>query len=458
MAADDISDAKISEAVSDQLFSDEATPSHLIDVVTLDGVVTLTGSVDNVLARRRATDVAEAVKGVRSVVNRVTVNPVYRTDAQIKNDIVAALVADPAADSYELDVQVDDGTVRLTGTVESWQEKRTAELVALGVMGVKDVDNDVVIKYRKKRSDFEIEKDVEARLKYDTLLDDRMLDVDVRNGEVKLSGSVASAAERRLAERDSWVAGVSSVDSDGVDIRWWARDDMTRSGKYVHRTDEEIEEAVEDALFMDPRVFSFGVSADAVRGRVTLSGVVDNLAASKAAEQDARNTLGVYDVNNRIRVRPEALPDNEVLATRVRDAITRDPYVSRFDVSVTAVNGKVYLDGEVNNSFERRQAGAIASRVKGVVIVDNNLDYEHTWSWKPDWEIRQDVEGELFWSPYVDSDEVTVDVINGIVTLTGQVDSYKEKSAAEENAFEGGAKDVRNHLSVSYDPYYSYLR
>jgi osmotically-inducible protein OsmY len=126
-------------------------------------------------------------------------------------------------------------------------------------------------------------------------------------------------------------------------------------------------------------------------------------------------------------------------------------------VGVSALNGKVYLDGRVNTSFERHRAEDVASRVKGVVVVENNLDYEHVWTWKPDWEIRDDVQSQLFWSPFVDFEDITVTVEDGIVTLTGQVDSFQEKYDAEENAFEGGAKDVRNHVSVKYRPTYSYL-
>jgi osmotically-inducible protein OsmY len=44
----------------------------------------------------------------------------------------------------------------------------------------------------------------------------------------------------------------------------------------------------------------------------------------------------------------------------------------------------------------------------------------------------------LWWSPFVDSDDVNVTVDDGVVTLTGAVDSWSEYNAAANNAYEGG--------------------
>jgi hypothetical protein len=86
--------------------------------------------------------------------------------------------------------------------------------------------------------------------------------------------------------------------------------------------------------------------------------------------------------------------------------------------------------------------------------VINNIEYEHPWVWKPDRQIHQDIKDQLWWSPFVDKNDVTVTVTNGIVTLTGTVDTMSERQSAEHNAFEGGAKEVVNNLQVDH-PYSS---
>lgn len=68
-----IEDEDITLAVERKLFSNPSVPSHYIDVNTDEGIVTLLGPVDNTLARGRATEIAETIKGVRSVVNTITV-------------------------------------------------------------------------------------------------------------------------------------------------------------------------------------------------------------------------------------------------------------------------------------------------------------------------------------------------------------------------------------------------
>jgi len=55
---------------------------------------------------------------------------------------------------------------------------------------------------------------------------------------------------------------------------------------------------------------------------------------------------------------------------------------------------------------------------------------------------------EFFWSPFVDGDNITVSVENGIATLTGAVDTKSDRSMAEANAYEGGASQVINKLQV----------
>ncbi len=128
----------------------------------------------------------------------------------------------------------------------------------------------------------------------------------------------------------------------------------------------------------------------------------------------------------------------------------------------------------MDNWFERGAADNVTASVKGVRSIDNNLlvanssehlsydPYVDDWSihefpWyqpsqptirRSDAAIARDVRDELWWSPFVDHDDVTVSVSDGVATLSGQVDSYAESRAAIENAFEGGAAGVINELRI----------
>ena len=455
-----ISNKKINRAVESEFWGDKAVDANLIDIKTRQGVVTLTGTVNNILAKERAERIAEVIVGVRAVINRINVKPgVSRSDAELAKAVEAALLNDPAADSYEIMPKAKNGVVTLSGTVDSWSECRLCVTVAKGVNGVTAVKSNITVKYKFERPDPEIKSEIEARLENDVLVDDYLIKVKVKNAKIILSGIVGSLAEKKRAIGDAWIAGVNSVDGDALDIKWWARDKMRRKDAYVTRSDDQIEKAVKDAFRYDPRVFSFNPDVDVDRGRVTLSGVVDNLKAKKAAEQDARNVIGVWRVKNHLKVRPVNIPSDDELEKRVANALFVNPWVNRFEVDIDAVAGYVYLSGDVTTLFEKKEAERVAEGVKGVINVINNIRYPDSWKWKSDQDIREDVKHELFWSPYVDEDQVSVTLSNGVVTLSGNVDTWSERQAAEDNAYEGGAKNVINNLTVTYryyGPYYLY--
>lgn len=161
-----LSDTRISQAVTDALVQDPGVNAALVDVETSDGIVTVSGSVNNILAKERATHVAEAVKGARAVVNTIDVAAPLRSDREIQQDIEDAWLRDPATESYELSVTVNSGVATLTGTVDSWQEKQLSARVAKGVRGVKGILNNIDVSYDEERTDYEIKSEIRNRSRY----------------------------------------------------------------------------------------------------------------------------------------------------------------------------------------------------------------------------------------------------------------------------------------------------
>ncbi len=482
MPAPEITDDQITAAVNTALMVDPGVSSYLVDVKSTGGIVHLSGIVNNILARERALAVSETVKGVRSVINEIEVRTAERTDVDILRNVEDALLLDPAADAYEIDVAVDDGTVLLSGTVDSWQEKQLAGTVAKGVAGVTALQNAIEINWTAGRLDHEIEKEIEAALKWDVLVDRAMIDVTVEDGQVTLSGAVGSAAEARRAGQDAWVAGVESVDRSGLDIEHWSRSEGFREKTYVDVSDENIELAILDAYLYDPRVNMFEVDVTVEDGTVTLEGTVNNLKAKRAASQDARNTTGVWQVENRLLVRVPDMPADRRIADSLKTALLRDPLVDRFDITVSVINGEAYLRGTVDTYFEKLRAQTVAEGIPGVIEVNNIIDVnnefnplthdpyiDHGWDFGDtgwylyprnittrlsDWEILERIRDELWWSPFVDEDQVTVSVNNGEATLSGTVETWSERAAAEKNAYDGGAVSVDNDLTVIFGPAY----
>ena len=475
-AAPALEDAAITDAVENELISDPAVPFDQIDVATADGIVTLTGRVDNILARERAVKIAQVVRGVKSVVDRIEMVPTFaRTDIQIEKDIEEAFLFNPATETYEISIQVDAFEATLSGRVDSRREKMLAETLAKSVKGVIAVHNEIEVKETENRSDPAILADVEQALKWDVLVDDGLIDVGVKDGTVILTGTVGSAAERNIAITEAWVSGVKSVDANGLEVERWARDDDLRGDKYVVKSDVDIRKAVERALLLDPRVSAADVVIEVRAGLVSLRGSVDSLEAKRAAARDAENTVGVLRVRNRLKVKPTAEITDREIGDKIRKAVIRDTWLSAFEIDVKVSDNIAYLKGSVNTYFEKARADTLASSVWGVRDVVNNLNVYHKYSsysfdpYVDDWDIRDydwydfqprfysskldreieaDIRDEFFWSPFVDGDNITVSVENGIATLTGAVDTKSDRSMAEANAYEGGASQVINKLQV----------
>ena len=68
---------------------------------------------------------------------------------------------------------------------------------------------------------------------------------------------------------------------------------------------------------------------------------------------------------------------------------------------------------------------------------------------KSDAEIEADVSNEMHWSVFVDANQVTVQVDDGVVTLRGEVDTVQERVAAVACAYHGGALAVDEQLVLS---------
>jgi osmotically-inducible protein OsmY len=469
-----VADSAITDRLETEFWFDPAVPFNTVDVSTERGIVSLTGEVNNLLARERATRIAESLRGVRAVVNRIAVEPVVDwTSTQLSDMVTDALIYDSATEAYEIVVMADDsGEVTLSGTVDSWTERDLAESVAKGVSGVVSIRNNINVSPSQERPDSEIKWDVDRRLYWDTLINDELITVRCEEGMVSLSGTVGSAVEKTRAVRDARaVIGVKDVDASALQVEKWAHNAALREQSPVTRTDAEIRDAVRDALQYDPRVSDFEIEVKADNGNVTLRGVVDNIKARYAAGRDARNTVGVIAVNNLIKIRPVSAPDDEVIAANVLAALLRHPYIDSDNITVLVKDQEVTLTGSVDSSFEKVEAESVAYRASGVTGVRNHLainqpavlvekPYLDDWSiydfvWylpvpgnKSDAEIREDIEEEFLWSPFVDGDDVKVSVEAGVATLTGSVDSLRESSAARENAFEGGAIAVINKLQL----------
>ena len=140
-------------------------------------------------------------------------------DAWIDGKAEATLLFNGNLDSFDINTDVDNGNVILTGKVENSVDKKLAEELVANIDGVKSVDNKLTIVEKRKDmsedsmsddmktaydkstselTDAKIATVIKTRLLMDTDISGFDIDVDVEAGNVTLTGEVDSDAERDL--------------------------------------------------------------------------------------------------------------------------------------------------------------------------------------------------------------------------------------------------------------------
>lgn len=154
-AVDQSSDSVITGRVGRRLTADADVKRYAIDVDTLDGVVYLRGKVDSQTMKASAERIARDTDGVRQVVNELIVDADREGDATdgdvgIKSRVGTALSGDDDVRRVNIDVDVVDGVVTLSGVVHNETERSEAERIAREAEGVRDVKNDLVVEQAKE--------------------------------------------------------------------------------------------------------------------------------------------------------------------------------------------------------------------------------------------------------------------------------------------------------------------
>ncbi len=210
-----MNDMVLRQNILDELEFEPSLDAANIGVSVENGVVTLTGHVPTYMEKNTAADVVCRVKGVRGIAQDMEVRPVgsHRTaDDEIAKRALNILSWSTAIPDGAVQVQVENGLVVLTGTVE-WNYQRIAATEAVRALaGVFDVANNIQV--RPHVSSFDVKKRIEDALRRSA----RMEPSDIRvmvddSGKATLVGHVKVWADRSLAARVAWsVPGVKAVE------------------------------------------------------------------------------------------------------------------------------------------------------------------------------------------------------------------------------------------------------
>jgi len=146
------SDGWITTKVKVKLMAEPGLSPISVNVDTHAGVVTLFGSVPTEALKERATTQTRSVAGVKGVENDLQVVPdsvakrVEAKDEQVLAAVRKRLETRDALDDADIDVAVENGVVRLTGTVATQRDRLTALTLARSTDGVGSVIDGLELK------------------------------------------------------------------------------------------------------------------------------------------------------------------------------------------------------------------------------------------------------------------------------------------------------------------------
>jgi len=249
-------------------------------------------------------------------------------DARQESQIATTYKLSPYLRQSDVHVSVREGTAHLTGVVPEEINRELAEEIALGVEGIRDINNDIVVQAdfetaqrdeSAERSFAEVIEDagittaVKSKLLWSRHTDGIATTVETRRGHVTLEGTANSQAARDLAgmlaqntmgvvtvennlqlQTDTdQSAGARTSDDRTAELRSAAAD----AGDAI--SDTWITTKVKSTLLYSTNVSGTAINVHTDDGVVTLSGKVNNESEQELAVELANNVRGVKEVNAR---------------------------------------------------------------------------------------------------------------------------------------------------------------
>jgi osmotically-inducible protein OsmY len=215
-------------------------------------------------------------------------------------------------------------------------------------------------------------------------------------------------------------------------------------------SDNELERTVIDELNWDPKLDGRAIAVSVNNGVVTLRGTVGSLRQKWEAREDAKRVYGVKSVDNELQVRildDQRRDDAELRGVVLQALSLNDVVPAGIDAKVD--DGLVRLTGKANWKFQRDEAGHVAASVRGVVHVINEIELVAPGPSVHD--LEHSIKKAMERNARLDAEEVSVESLNGTVTLRGTVSSWADHDQAVEAAWSApGVTRVKDHLLVMY--------
>lgn len=216
------------------------------------------------------------------------------------------------------------------------------------------------------------------------------------------------------------------------------------------KTDTELQRDIIAELKWTPRLNEAEIGVAVKDGVATLSGYVDSWAAKTVAEHAVERINGVRAFADDLKVKlPNAMEQTDTdIAHAAADVLRWNVEIPADKVKAKVVGGWITLEGEVEWRYQRDAAETAVRYLKGVRGVTNIIIVKPMMVSPA--EVSLKIRDALKRSAETDAKHISVEAVDGKVTLSGTVRSFAERRDAEFAAWSApGVRYVEDRIAVS---------
>jgi len=226
---------------------------------------------------------------------------------------------------------------------------------------------------RAADTDSRIESSAAKSYVFKTYLKDDSIKTDSKDGVVTLTGTVAEASHKSMAEDTvASLPGVKSVDNQL----------MVSGEQPAEHSDTWIKMKVQTALLFHRNVSVTGTTVYVKDGIVTLQGEASSMAQKELTTEYTKDVDNVKEVKNDMTIAATpATPDATIgdkiddasITAEVKSSLMSHSSTSAIHTGVTTTDGVVTLIGIAKNDAEKSLVTKLATDINGVTSVINNM-------------------------------------------------------------------------------------
>jgi osmotically-inducible protein OsmY len=214
-------------------------------------------------------------------------------------------------------------------------------------------------------------------------------------------------------------------------------------------TDQSLKQSVLDELAWDPSVADAHIGVTARGGVVTLTGHVGSYSEKCAAERAVGRVSGVKAVAEELEIRYlyGVGHGDEDIAKQALNVLAWDLSVPKDKVKVKVDKGWVTLSGDVNWYYQKHAAETDVRKLLGVMGLSNQIAIKPSARAS---DVRKEIKAAFERNAEFEAEGIAVSIDGGEVTLSGKVDSYYERTLAENTAWSApGVTQVHDLITIS---------